>query len=114
MQVICPGLLPGLEWPDHVTVIDGGAGWLTDKTKTLTPRDIADDYLPRSAAVLIITGRDDEERGACGFTNLMEAMAAERPVILTRTGALLTEIDIEKEGFGLYVPPRIPKQSQRQ
>ena len=40
------------------------AGWLTDKTKTLTPRDIADDYFPRSVGVLIITGRDDEERGA--------------------------------------------------
>jgi glycosyltransferase involved in cell wall biosynthesis len=31
-----------------------------------------------------------------------------RPVILTRTGALPTEIDVEKAGCGFFVPPEDP------
>jgi glycosyltransferase involved in cell wall biosynthesis len=32
-------------------------------------------------------------------------MAMGRPVILTRTGALATEIDVERDRCGLHVPP---------
>ena len=35
-------------------------------------------------------------------------MAMARPVILTRTGALPTEIDVERVGCGLHVPPENP------
>jgi glycosyltransferase involved in cell wall biosynthesis len=38
-----------------------------------------------------------------GYTNLLEAMGMGKPVIMTRTGAL--DLDIEKLGFGIYVPP---------
>jgi starch synthase len=32
-----------------------------------------------------------------------------RPVIVTRTGALPTEIDVEEAGCGLFVPPEDPE-----
>ena len=31
-----------------------------------------------------------------------------RPVIITKTNALPTEIDVEKAGCGIYVPPNDP------
>jgi glycosyltransferase involved in cell wall biosynthesis len=105
MRVICPGLPSGLDWPPHVTVIDGGPGWSTDKTKTLTARDLINDYFPHSTATLIIMKNDPTQYTANGFTNLMEAMAVGQPVIVTRTGALPGEIDVEKTGCGLHVPP---------
>jgi glycosyltransferase involved in cell wall biosynthesis len=108
MRVICPGLPSGLDWPPHVTVIDGGPGWLTDKTKTLTVRDLINDYFPHSAGTLIIMKNDPTQYTANGFTNLMEAMAVGQPVIVTRTGALPGEIDVEKTGCGLHVPPNDP------
>jgi hypothetical protein len=105
MRIICPGLPPGLDWPPHATVIDGGPGWLTDRAKTLTARDLITDYFPHSAGTLIIMQNDPTQYAANGFTNLMEAMAVGQPVIVTRTGALPTEIDVEKAHCGLHVPP---------
>jgi len=44
-----------------------------------------------------------------GTTNLLEAMAMARPVIVTRTGALPTEVDVEAAGGGLFVPSQNPR-----
>ena len=96
-----------MNWPANVEIVESGRGWNVEE-KSVSYCALIQDHYTHAAAVLVITGRDDEERGACGFTNLMEAMAVARPVILTRTGALLKEIDVEKEGFGLYVPPEDP------
>jgi glycosyltransferase involved in cell wall biosynthesis len=57
---------------------------------------------------LIVLKYDPEEYTAVGFTELIELMAMGRPIILTRTGALPTEIDVEKAGCGLHVPPNDP------
>lgn len=105
IRVICPGLLPGLRWPSNVTLIDGGPGWLIDKTKAITPRDVVRDYFPHSAGTLVIMNNDPAQYTANGFTNLMEAMAVGQPVIITKTGALPGEIDVEKAGCGIFVPP---------
>jgi glycosyltransferase involved in cell wall biosynthesis len=104
-RVISPGSLNGIEWPANVRLVDGGRGWLIDKTKAITPRDVVSDYFPYSAGTLIIMNNDPTEYTANGFTNLMEAMAMAQPVIMTRTGAVPGEIDIEKEGCGMFVPP---------
>ncbi len=45
---------------------------------------------------------------ANGFTNLIEAMSIGQPVIVTRTGALPGELDVEKAGCGLHIPPDNP------
>jgi glycosyltransferase involved in cell wall biosynthesis len=105
LRVICPGLQPGLNWPPNATVIDGGRGWLTDKSKAISVRDLMTDHFPLSAGSLIIIKDDPGEETANGFTNLIEAMALGQPIIMTQTGALPRELDIEKEGCGLLVPP---------
>ena len=109
IRVITPGRLPDLKWPSNVTAIDGGPGWLIDKNKGITPRDLIRDYFPRSAGTLIIMRKDQIEYTANGFTNLIEAMALGQPVILTKTGALPGEIDVEKLGCGIFVPPEDPQ-----
>ena len=48
-------------------------------------------------------------RIARGVQNkVLEAMAMARPVVITRTGAVPSEIDVEKSGCGLFVPPNDP------
>lgn len=108
VRVVCPGLSPGLEWPTHVELVDSGPGWNTDPGKKFTAKDILQDHYPRCAAVLIILKPDPRECTANGFTNLIEAIAMGRPVIVTRTGALPGELDVEKAGCGLFVPPADP------
>ena len=39
----------------------------------------------------------------CGYTELLEAMAMGKPVIMTKSGCL--DIDLEEENIGLYVQP---------
>jgi hypothetical protein len=107
VRVICPGLSK-MDWSSNVTVIDGGVGWVTDKTKTISVKDIISDHLPRSTGTLVIMKNDPIEYTANGFTNVMEAMAVGQPLIVTKTGALPGELDVEKTGCGLYVPPNDP------
>ena len=107
--VVSPGRMPGVAWPRNVTVINGGPGWLVDKTKAITPRDLVRDYFPHSAGTLIIMKNDPIEYTANGFTNLIEAMALGQPVIVTKTGALSGEIDVERSGCGIFVPPENPQ-----
>jgi spore coat protein SA len=51
---------------------------------------------------------DPIEYTANGFTNLIEAMALGQPVIVTETGALPGEIDVERLGCGIFVPSENP------
>ena len=109
IRVICPGLQPGLDWPNNVTLVDGGRGWSTDTTKRLSPLDLIRLHYPYSAGTLVVMKYDPTEYTANGFTNVMEAMALAQPVIVTQTGALSGEIDVERAGIGLHVPPEDPK-----
>lgn len=109
IRVVCPGLQPGLPWSSNVTLVDGGQGWASSGNKTVNVQNLLDDYYPRSSASLIIMKGDPEEYTANGFTNLMEALAVGRPVIVTRTGALAGELDVEKAGCGLHVPADDPQ-----
>jgi len=107
IRLICPGLPLELSWPENVELTDGGAGWNTDD-KRVSYRELLEDYYANCTASLILLKNDPIEHTGCGFTNLIEAMAMARPVIVTRTGALPTEIDVEKAGCGLHVPPDNP------
>jgi glycosyltransferase involved in cell wall biosynthesis len=108
IRVICPGLPAGLSWSSNVAMIDAGQGWQMDKRKRLNHRNLRDEYYPRAAASLIVVKNDPIEYTANGFTNLLEAMALGRPVVMTKTGAVPGEIDVEKEGCGIFVPPEDP------
>jgi glycosyltransferase involved in cell wall biosynthesis len=97
-----------LQWPSNVEVIDGGAG-INAVEKAVTYQELLHDHYSRTTGSLIILKHDPTQYTAVGFTNLLEAMAMSRPVIVTRTGAVPTEIDVEKAGCGLHVPPEDPK-----
>ena len=104
IRLICPGIPPAIEWSHNLTLVDGGPGWNFEKSN-ITYEQLFLEHYAESTGSLIILKSDPSEKTAVGFTNLIEAMAMARPVIVTRTGALPTEIDIERSGLGLYVPP---------
>lgn len=108
LRVIVPGMIENLKWPPNVQLIDGGRGWNVDDKK-LTFQELLHHHYARSAGSLIILKSDPLESNAVGCTELLEVMAMVRPVIMTRTGALPTEIDVEKLGFGIFVPPENPE-----
>lgn len=93
---------PGITWPDTVQLFTGKSGkdW-----QTVSFEELFLEHYAGCAASLILLQPDPEERFASGFTQLLEALALARPVIVTRTGAVAGEIDVEKEGCGLFVPP---------
>ena len=107
IEVVCPGTLHDVTWPSNVRAVDGGQGWNFEK-KRLTYQELLHNYYGRSAGSLIILKNDPAEYTAVGFTEIIEALAMARPIIMTRTGALPTEIDVEKAGCGLLVPPDDP------
>ena len=108
IRLICSPRPAGIDWPTNVDVTDAGRQINIDD-KPVSYEQLLNDYYANAAGSLIITGPDPAHNGACGFTNLIEAMAMGRPVILTRTGALATEIDVEKEQCGLHVPAEDPE-----
>jgi hypothetical protein len=103
VEVVVPGEIENVVWPSNVRTIDSGKGW-SFQNKRLSYQQLLNNYYPRSAGSLIIVKEDPHEYIACGFTELIEVMAMARPVIMTRTGALPSEIDIEKHGCGIFVP----------
>lgn len=86
-------------WPPNVTMTTAG-----NADDTVSYNDLLYSYYQFSAGSLIILLADPEEKTAVGFTNLIEAMAMARPVIVTRTGALPAELDVERAGCGIHVP----------
>lgn len=104
IRVIAHGVPADLAWPDNVEIVQGGPGW----EDRLTYRELLHNHYARSSGSLVVVKHDPTEETACGFTNLLEAMVMSRPVILTRTSALKTELDIDTAGCGTFVPPEDP------
>ncbi len=79
--------------------------WTNTSTE---PPDQAIDYptlrewYAQCIGVCIPLSGDAED--TCGYTNLLEAMAMTKPVLMTRSGCL--GLDHETEGCGLWVPPK--------
>jgi hypothetical protein len=107
VTVVVPGEIPGVKWSPNVTVVNSGKGW-SFENKRLSYAELLNRYYPRSIASLLILRDDPAEYTAVGFTELLEVLAMGRPLIMTRTGALPTQIDVEREGCGLFVPPGDP------
>jgi len=102
-HVISPNLPTDAVWGRNVQTITGG-----NRDNSVTYSELFTRYYARCSAALIILREDSEQRTANGFTSLLEGMAMARPVIITKTNALPTEIDVEKAGCGIYVPPNDP------
>jgi hypothetical protein len=107
VQVVTPGPQQDVTWPSHVRVIDSGPGWNFQR-KRVSYKELLENHYAKSIASLIILKNDPVEYTAVGFTEIVEALAMARPIIMTRTGAMPTEIDVEKAGCGLFVPPDDP------
>jgi glycosyltransferase involved in cell wall biosynthesis len=107
IRIICPQRPKGITWPANVELIETGRGIRTDE-KEVSYHDLLHDHYARATACLVILNYDSTQYTCVGFTNLIEAMAMARPVIFTRTGAAPSEIDVEKAGCGLHVPPDEP------
>lgn len=103
MRVICPELPAHLKWPANVTTVTGGR---TDDT--VTYEQLLNDHYATCTGSLVILKPDHREHTAVGFTNLIEAMAMARPVIVTKTGGLATELDVAAAKCGVAVPPSDP------
>ena len=69
------------------------------------PQTLWDELYRHAAYSLMILRPDTIKRTAVGFPNVIETMAMGRPLIKRRTGTLDDDLDIEKEGIGLYVHP---------
>lgn len=86
-------------------IIPKNVKWISG---TQDPPDKAIDYLTlrkwysSCLAVCIPLGGDKDD--TCGYTNMLEAMAMAKPVVMTRSGCL--HIDPEKDSFGLSVNPK--------
>jgi hypothetical protein len=103
IKVISPGATD-VVWPSNVETIipgqnSGEIGYL----------QLLHDYYGPCVASLIILKNDPVLDTAVGMTNMIEAFSMGRPVIVTRTGALATELDVEKAGCGLHVPAENPE-----
>jgi hypothetical protein len=103
LNLICPNTADLAAMPPNVRVVTGAHA-----DHSVSYAELRDEYYRKSAFSLITIVPDPDERRAIGFTNLLEAMALARPVIVTRTGALLREVDVEAEGIGVYVEPGDP------
>lgn len=104
IRLIAHSKYTDLKWSPNVEVIEGGTGWET----RLPYHDLLHKYYGETIASVMVIKKDDIEYTACGFTGLLEAMAVGRAAIMTRTGAVPSGIDLDKEGCGIYVPPENP------
>lgn len=103
IRIVTSALPPEITWPTNVTTTTGGSA-----DDTIPYRELLHDYYGRTTGSLIVLKSDPPEKTAVGFTNLIEALAMARPVIVTRTGALAGELDVEKAGCGLFVDANDP------
>lgn len=108
IRAICPQLPKGTAWPENVEFVGEGPGITTDH-KEVSYCDLLHNHYARAASSLAILNDDPAQCTSVGFTSLIETMAMARPVIFTRTGAVPSEIDVEKVGCGIHVPPQDPE-----
>jgi glycosyltransferase involved in cell wall biosynthesis len=101
VHLIAPrNCIEGLSIPSNVRLLGGPEYQLFDNG--LTYHDLVHKHYTNARAVLI--PRQPVSGTTSGFTNLLEALAMSKPVIITRTGCL--DLDVEKEEVGFFVEPR--------
>jgi len=121
-------LATGKTYRDYKTLVDGAKGVDAD-LRIIGPTQQKPDVLPpnvkwidtssdppdqainyptlrewyaQSIAVCIPLSGDADD--TCGYTNMLEAMAMRKPVLITSSGCL--HINPEKNGFGMQIKPR--------
>ena len=75
-----------------------------NQTDTAIPyRSLVKHY---SEAIAVCISLNGDPNDTCGYTEMLEAMAMGKPVLMTRSGCL--DINIEKENIGFYVNSHDP------
>ncbi|MDP3071625.1 MAG: glycosyltransferase [Opitutaceae bacterium] len=105
VRVINTSAPAGLDWPANVQFVGTAQAGTWE---AVSFRELIDRHYAGCTAALVLLETDTEERYAAGFTQLIEALALGKPVIVTRTGAIPGEIDVEATGCGIFVPPKDP------
>lgn len=100
LKMICPYSADDVPMPDNVERISRG-----EVDSSVSYAELKDKYYRRALCVLVSLLPDPGNKRAVGFTNLLEAMAMGRPVVVTRTGAIVEELDVEKHGVGIFCEP---------
>ena len=60
------------------------------------------EWYSQSIGICIPLNGDADD--TCGYTNMLEGMAMQKPILMTQSGSL--HIDPETEGFGIRIKPR--------
>ena len=97
--VASPSLMEGLPIPPNVRFVEGPPSTASDRGGVPFPELIS--YYANAKALCIPL--QDIPADTSGYTNVLEAMAMYRPILMTQTGTL--DLDIEKEGLGRWVEP---------
>jgi glycosyltransferase involved in cell wall biosynthesis len=106
-RFLVPESTQRIPWPPNVETIFTEAAGNHEKSST-SYRELFHEHYAGAIASLIILKHDPLQYTAVGFTNLIESLALGRPVVITQTGAVPTEIDVETAGCGLFVAPGEP------
>jgi glycosyltransferase involved in cell wall biosynthesis len=97
--VVHSGYLEGQVIAPNVHVGHGSPDGMSDRG--ISYPELISQYFHHALAMLIPLKPIPDD--TAGMTNILEAMACGLPVIMTRSDAI--DLDIELEGFGIYVAP---------
>lgn len=86
-------------------IIPSNISWLDTSSdppdQTIDYPTLKEWYAQCIAVCIPLSGDADD---TCGYTNMLEAMAMRKPVLMTSSGCL--HINSEKDGFGMQIKPR--------
>jgi glycosyltransferase involved in cell wall biosynthesis len=97
-DIICPEFPEELSVPANVRVVSGAQA-----DHNVPYAVLLREYYARAAMGLVTLAELPDSPNPYGITSALESMAMGRPVILTRTGCVAEELDVEARGVGLYV-----------
>jgi glycosyltransferase involved in cell wall biosynthesis len=98
IRIIGPSIQKPKILPSNVTWIDTSSDPPDQAIDYATLREW---YAQCTAVCIPLSGDADD---TCGYTNMLEAMAMCKPVLMTQSGCL--HINAETDGFGIQIKPR--------
>jgi len=98
IRIIGPSIQRPRDLPPNVNWIDSSSDPPDQAIDYLTLREW---YAQCTAVCIPLNGDADD---TCGYTNMLEAMAMRKPVMMTQSGCL--HINPKTDGFGLQIKPR--------
>jgi len=98
VRIIGPKNQKPLNIPENVTWLDTSSD---PPDQAIDYPTLKEWYAQCSGVCIPLSGDADD---TCGYTNMLEAMAMRKPVLMTQSGCL--HINPEADGFGIQIKPR--------